>query len=102
MGKTSSIEASDREFKQSTPLSRRTPFLCPDIGKFTISHCGSGSASNKNTTKSHVQSSGKMAKIEILLSPKAALQLKCIFAVYELNLINNFCIVANSLSLPFL
>jgi len=40
----------------------------------------------------------KRAKIEILLSPKAALQLKCIFAVYGLNLINNFCIVANSLS----
>jgi len=33
----------------------------------------------------------------VLLSPKAALQLKCIFAVYELNLINNFCIVAKTL-----
>lgn len=38
----------------------------------------------------------KSEKASKLWSPKAALQLKCIFPVYELNLINNFCIVAKS------
>lgn len=67
----------------------RTPFLWPDIGEFTISHCGRAGKRLPHNNRART-----VAKIEILLSPKAALQLKCIFTVYELNLINNFCIVA--------
>lgn len=71
--------------------------------QFTISNNSrKGSASHRIASHSRAQKQKAHKKekniytASILWSPKAALQLKCIFAVYELNLINNFCIVAKS------